>query len=359
MLALYRRHYPPCRYAGRKEPRRYRNCNCPIWVQGSLRGEYIKRALDLRSWQAASDVVRGWDASGEIGVVRLEIPPVSEAVEKFITYQKSRNLSGETIRKYENLLDRRFLPWCESKGYRLFKQLTVDALREFQTTWDDGPLYATKNLERLRAFFEFALDAEWIPRNPVASLKRPKATDQPTLPFSEEEMKRILEACDRYPGNRNRMRAFVLTMRYSGLRIGDTIALDKSRLNGNKLLLYTAKTGTPVYMPLPPVVVEALDKLETNGSERFFSTGNAKPQTARANWSRYLDTLFELADVKDGHSHRFRDTFAVSLLEKGVSLEHISVLLGHSSVKITERHYKPWVKTLQSKLEEEVKKIWG
>jgi site-specific recombinase XerD len=54
-----------------------------------------------------------------------------------------------------------------------------------------------------------------------------------------------------------------------------------------------------------------------------------------------IQTRFELAKVKDTHSHRFRDTFAVSLLENGVSLENLSVLLGHSSVRITERHYKP------------------
>ena len=35
MLNLYRRHQSPCRFASR----RYRNCNCPIWVQGSLRNE--------------------------------------------------------------------------------------------------------------------------------------------------------------------------------------------------------------------------------------------------------------------------------------------------------------------------------
>jgi predicted ABC-type ATPase len=143
---------------------------------------------------------------------------------------------------------------------------------------------------------------------------------------------------------------FVLTMRHSGLRIGDTIALKRDRMKGNKLFLYTQKTGTAVYVPLPPAVVEALGKLEGD-SEYFFSSGRAKPQTARANWSRYLDTVFELAKVKDAHSHRFRDTFPVSLLENGVSLENLSVLLGHSSVRITERHYKPWVKTLQRKLE--------
>jgi len=51
--------------------------------------------------------------------------------------------------------------------------------------------------------------------------------------------------------------------------------------------------------------------------------------------------VLELAEVENGHSHRFRDTFAVALLAKGVSLENVSVLLGHSSVKITEGHYKP------------------
>jgi hypothetical protein len=42
----------------------------PIWVQGSLYGEYIRRALGLRSWSAAAtDLVRDWEATGEIGVV--------------------------------------------------------------------------------------------------------------------------------------------------------------------------------------------------------------------------------------------------------------------------------------------------
>jgi len=66
--------------------------------------------------------------------------------------------------------------------------------------------------------------------------------------------------------------------------------------------------------------------------------------------------MFTLATVKDALSQRFSDTFAVSLLENGVSLENRCVLLRHSSVRITERHYKPWVRTLHRKLEEEVRK---
>ena len=55
MLNLYRRRQPPCRHTSRRN----RNCNCPIWVQGSLRGEYLRRALDLRSWAAASSGSQG------------------------------------------------------------------------------------------------------------------------------------------------------------------------------------------------------------------------------------------------------------------------------------------------------------
>ncbi len=44
----------------------------------------------------------------------------------------------------------------------------------------------------------------------------------------------------------------VLTMPRSGLWIADTIALRGERIKGNKLFLYTQKTGTPVYVPLPP-----------------------------------------------------------------------------------------------------------
>jgi integrase/recombinase XerD len=48
--------------------------------------------------------------------------------------------------------------------------------------------------------------------------------------------------------------------------------------------------------------------------------------------------------VTDAHAHRFHDTFAVELLLSRVPLERVSVLLGHSSVKITESHYAPWVR---------------
>jgi len=57
-------------------------------------------------------------------------------------------------------------------------------------------------------------------------------------------------------------------------------------------------------------------------------------------------------------SHRLRDTFAVELLLARVPIEQVSVLLGHSSVRITERHYAPWVRSRQEQLEADVRSAW-
>lgn len=200
---LFRRHYPPCPHTSR----RYRRCNCPLWVQGSLGGEWIKKSLNLTSWEAASDLVTGWATSGQVGVVRAEIPPLKEAIEKFIADAKAQQLNWETIRKYETFLDRRFLAWCETQGYRLLKQITPSVLADFRKTWEDSALYAVKNIERLRSFFSFCERMKWTRENPALALKPPKVTTTPTLPFTDAQMKKLLAACDAYRGDKVRIAA--------------------------------------------------------------------------------------------------------------------------------------------------------
>jgi hypothetical protein len=130
-----------------------------------LGGEAVRKALDQTSWEAASELIAKWTASGAIGVVHPDIPTISEAVKKFFEDVGARQRQSPTIAKQKILLNKRLLPWCEHKGFRQLKQLDVDALRQFRTTWPDGPLSAYKNLERLRSFLGFCQQAGWIATN--------------------------------------------------------------------------------------------------------------------------------------------------------------------------------------------------
>jgi len=42
----------------------------------------------------------------------------------------------------------------------------------------------------------------------------------------------------------------------------------------------------------------------------------------------------------------------------GVPIERVSILLGHKSVRVTERHYDPWVRSRQEQLEADVASAW-
>jgi integrase/recombinase XerD len=80
-------------------------------------------------------------------------------------------------------------------------------------------------------------------------------------------------------------------MRYSGLRLNDSVTLERARLTGNRLFLYQQKTGLPVYVPLLPHVVELLRTLTNTNSRYFFWTGNGLHYRASDCWHASLQLL--------------------------------------------------------------------
>lgn len=358
MLTIYRRHLKAC--AHRNEGRTYRRCKCPIWVDGLLGKEEIRESLKMRDWEKASKQITAWEARGTREEKKDTAVTIPHACAEFLRDAKARELRRPTLYKYR-LLFRRMRDFGKQRGLRFITELDVAQVRHFRASWPDHNLSALKKLERLRAFFKFCVNNKWIPENPARKeqLKNPKVEQPPTLPLSRDEVASIIAACDVYPDRANavRLRALVLLLRYSGLRIRDAVTLKSNRIHDGKLFLYTAKTGIAVWCPLPPFVMLALQTIPIAGAY-FFWTGESKPKSCVGDWQRSLRRLFGLAGVPDAHAHRFRDTFSVELLQAGVPLERVSMLLGHRSVKVTEKHYSAWVLARQEQLESDVRRTW-
>lgn len=371
MLSVYTRHSPAC---AKHDDLNWKRCRCPKWINGTLESGFVRKSAKTRSWEKAEEVKRRWEEAESPR--KAEPVSIKAAVEAYLADAKARELREATLWKLETIFRKQFLGWTEAKGLRLLKELNLALLREFRGTWKDGALAKKKKQERIIGFFWFCIRAGWLRSNPTTGLGKIAVDQAPTDYFPKQEFDKILDATYLYRENRwkqgdangTRLRALTLLMRWSGLRIRDAITLERSRLVGDNLLLYQAKTRTPVYVPLPPDVAEALRSVPPGvrpNPRYFFWTGNGHPKSAVADWQRSFRRLFELAGLKnaDGTAkrcfpHMFRDTFAVEMLLAGVPLEQVSMLLGHKSVKITERHYAPWVKARQEQLEQNVRKAW-
>ncbi len=354
MLTIYRRHRADCKHRSR----RYKGCSCPIWAQGVLRDEPVRKSLDLTNWEAASRLINEWEIKG---AAEKDVT-VKEATERFIKDAEARNLKPLTLKKYKEIkqvLDEEF-------GELPIPKVSVDDVRKFREGWKLSPNSAWKRIEHLRGFFSFCVASGWIEKNPAKAIKPPKIERDPTLPFTDEEWKKILWALDAYgeihpqsPSEiRKKLKALVLLMRFSGLRISDAVALQKNRIDDSgRLLIRQEKTRHPVMVPLPKNVLDALEHCD-DGDGCYFWSGVGKLDTALGKWHLRLKRIFKIAGVPDGHGHRLRDSFAVDLLSRGVDLQTVSVLLGHKSIRTTEQYYAPWVKSRQEALEKAVKATW-
>src|SRR5438094_577583 len=190
MLTPYRRHTKHCEH--RNEGRKYRRCKCPVWVDGFLGKQETRQTLRTRDWEKAQKLIREWEAEGTIGQESSTEPiGVREACEAFLRDAEARNLRGTTLYRYR-LLFRQFQEVAQQLGLRYLRELDGALLRQFRAQWPNRNLSALKKLECLRAFFRFAHQSGWIPENVARHIKNPKIEDQPTLPFTQEEMIRIL-----------------------------------------------------------------------------------------------------------------------------------------------------------------------
>jgi integrase/recombinase XerD len=232
---------------------------------------------------------------------------------------------------------------------------------------DAYPSTTTRNKvqERLRAFLKYCYDARLIDR--VPKLSAIKIDKSPTLPLTDEQYAKLLAVIPTEFGSHKATRVHVIVrfMRHTGLSIMDAVTFERSELikHGSLYKVTTSrqKTGTHVSVPIPPdVAAEVIAAMKLNANERyiFWNTGVGTAQTAVTHWQHDLRQAFRAAGMPSGHPHQLRDTFAVGLLEKGIPLEEVSKLLGHTSIKTTEKHYAPWVKKRQKRLDELVTATW-
>jgi site-specific recombinase XerD len=357
MFSLYRRHEKTCRF--RAQGVRQIKCACPVWIDGyDEHGRRQRRALKTRSWSHAQARLQAIESGRVVLTEEPKAPRLGVAIDAFLNDCRARNLKESTMESYRitlaHLAD--FFPETQTLA-----GVNLDRLTQLRAHRAIRPATSIRELTITRMFFRFCRARQWIVENPATELKAPKRDSVPTLPFTDEEVNRILDACDRIgnPSNprelvrvRLRARALVLVLLYSGFRISDAVQLRRTAVDmkSGQLMVRVMKTGAPLYIRLPRIVLDALTALPSE-SVYFFWSGKSKLSTAVSTGQGTITAVLEHAQIVGGHPHRFRDTFSVTLLNNGADLRTVQLLLGHTSIHTTEKHYAPFVVSMQRMLD--------
>lgn len=372
IITIFVRHSADCKYAGDEFEKR---CRCPKHLRWTHERQQNRVSAHTRSWAEAENKKR--EVEDQLSGRAPEVKPeevqrgIQACIDIFLQDKKNQGITDKVVDKYTRELDR-LREYCEGKRVFTVQGITRELLTGFCATWPE--LYAStytraKVRERVRSFLRYCYEAQWIPRIPP--LAKIKIEEPPTLPLTPAEYTRLLDAVYGTvsdPEQRTKVHALLQLMRWSGLAIRDALTLKRDELqhdNAKKIYrIVTArqKTGTHVSVPISPDIAQELLAVANGNADHIFWSGKGEEESITKNWAKYyIAPLFKAAKIPNhGHmmSHRLRDTFAVDLLEKGVPLEEVSKLLGHESIKTTERHYSKWMQGRQDRLDSLVTATW-
>ena len=137
-----------------------------------------------------------------------------------------------------------------------------------------------------------------------------------------------------------RVRLLFILQSYTGLAYGDLCALKDARikirldLNGTKSLIYNrAKNGELAMVPILAQTEKLLEALEFDFT----------PQTSYDTYKRKVRALMRYYEVpvaaEDIGTHTGRHLFGTRMIHMGFSMHMVSRMMGHTSIKETERTY--------------------
>lgn len=254
------------------------------------------------------------------------------------------NLTPKTYRKYEIARD---------KFYQIVKPnepvaaITNAAIMEYMASMNQTLDYVTTNgyCQRVKTVVLFGIDNNRIKINPFSNIHLRKGEKSVQF-LTEEEVEKIRDF-DCHNASLNRVRDLFVFQASSGLSYTDMAKLvptDFQITEDGHYYIHDKRNKTGVYYTAV-ILPDGVDILKKYNFKLPILT-NHKINV-------YLKTIQTLCGIeKPLFSHVARHTYATRCLNRGVRLEVVAKLLGHSTTKITQHYAKLLQKNIISEVQE-------
>ena len=257
-----------------------------------------------------------------------------DIVRRFLATKKIEGCSEQTIIRYQYGLKRLMY-----KVIKPVENITTNDLRAYLAEYQDTNEVSNATLDDVRriftSFFNYMVDEDIILKSPARKLHKIKEEEIIKLPFTEEDICLMLDECDNI-----RDLALLEFLNSTGCRVSEVSKLNINDINiekregivygkGSKQRIIYFDYRTKIHLS------KYLKTRNDNNRALFVYLKTPYNRLTPDGIEYIVKKISKKANVPQAYPHRFRRTLATRLTFRGVPVEQVQRILGHTKIETT------------------------
>ena len=260
-----------------------------------------------------------------------------EFTELFISAKRVEGCSPKTLRYYLATINK----MTDTVGKHITK-ITTEELRKYLSDYHEENNCSKSNIDNIRrilsSFFSWLEDEDYILKSPVRRIHKIKSSKTVKETYTDEMLECMRDNCDSL-----RDLAIIDMLASTGMRVGELVHLnieDVDFENRECVVLGKGSKERPVYFDAR-TKIHLKNYLEIRNDDNpalFVSLLKPYNRLKISGVEIRLRELGRKLDITTVHPHKFRRTLATRAIDKGMPIEQVQKLLGHSKIDTTMQY---------------------
>ena len=255
-------------------------------------------------------------------------------LEMFISAKRVEGCSDRTLNYYKTTINNMI-----SALNKKVNAITTEDLRLYLSEYQQINFCSKVTIDNVRriisSFYAWLEDENYIIKSPSRRIHKIRTIKTVKETYSDEELEEMRDACTEI-----RDLALIDFLSSTGVRVGELVKLNTKDMNVDDrscVVLGKGSKQREVYFDAR-TKIHLLNYLRTRKDENealFVSLLKPYNRLKISGVEIRLRELGEKTNIRKVHPHKFRRTMATKAIDKGMPIEQVQVLLGHSKIDTT------------------------